>query len=283
MVSTAYGGLTMPTHIEWAEEAWNPVVGCSRVSSGCANCYAIPIAHRLEGNPNKKVSAPYRGLTVVRENGSVDWTGTVRLLSERLHIPLSWKKPRRVFVNSMSDLFHESLPFEDIEQVFEVMTWRIPSEDAEPDWVMPHTFLILTKRPERMAEFIASYGYGDAPNIWWGVSCEDQQTWEIRVPILLGTPVKVRWVSAEPVLDYIVPYGVDKLDWVVVGGESGPRARPCRLNRIEWMVRDCRSVGTPVFVKQLGSHLARVMGLEDRKGGNIEEFPSHLRVRGYPS
>ncbi len=217
------------TEIEWCDKVWNPVRGCSRVSAGCEHCYAMGQAHRFSG-PGK----PYDGLTTIRR-GKVDWAGHARLVPEMLDQPLRWKKPQRIFVNSMSDLFHESLSNEDIAAVFMVMA-------ACPQ----HTFQVLTKRPKRMLEwfrwadsYVASGGpdgaigvlmkvlgecpwplagvlvgdeaYSDAafeavdrewplPNVWLGVSVESQEQADKRIPVLLKTPAAVRFISAEPLL-----------------------------------------------------------------------------------
>lgn len=219
----------MPTEISWTDETWNPTVGCSKVSPGCKGCYAIRDAHRLAGNPNPKISKVYQGLTVI-QNGAPNWTGVVRLIEERLADPLRWRKPRRVFVNSMSDLFHEALPDEAIDRVFAVMA-LCPQ----------HTFQVLTKRPERMRDYCSSdetrWRVGiqilaiderlppkdgrsiplqfrpdsteDVPKLWalWplpnvqlGVSVEDQPTADARIPLLLQTPAAVWFISAEPLL-----------------------------------------------------------------------------------
>lgn len=332
----------MSTSIEWCDETWNPVVGCSRVSAGCDHCYAMGVAHR-------KMSEQHVGLTKLRPKGAarpgVDWTGEVRCLSERLAEPMRWKKPRRVFVNSMSDLFHPGVPFEFVAAVFGVMA-------ACPQ----HTFLVLTKRPRRAVEFFAwlpaqfpsAHERGAArgarwfawstyeldkhgkhifdyaaewpwplPNVHIGVSAEDQATFDERVPLLLQCPAAVRWVSAEPLLgpidmtrcgeyrgdpisalETIIGLGYERpaLDWIVVGGESGPGARVFDIAWARSIVRQCRDAGTPVFVKQLGARARFLPGddvtgyegiyqpldLHDRKGGDPQEWPADLRVRQYP-
>lgn len=191
--------------IEWTEASWNPIVGCSKVSEGCRNCYAIRAANRMNGN----VEA-YRGLTVMK-NGRSEWTGAMRFIEERLLQPLKWQRPRMIFVNSMSDLFHEDVSNDVIKKIFAVMAAA-----------KQHKFQVLTKRPERMKEFLQSYRisqvrkYGDLsdndgfdadsfiawplPNVWLGVSVEDQKTADERIPLLLQTPAAIRWISAEPLL-----------------------------------------------------------------------------------
>jgi protein gp37 len=318
------------TSIEWTDVTWNPVRGCSLVSAGCANCYAMKQAHRFSGN-----GLPYDGLTEMGPHGP-RWTGKIQLVPEAIDAPLHWKKPRRIFVNSMSDLFHEDVPDEFIQQVWATM--------ACADW---HTFQILTKRPERMHRFLCiedhwaqigrlvveispfaakrglhrkSKGQKIFGHLWLGVSVEDQATAEERVPILLQTPAAVRWVSVEPMLGPIqlgcggefFDYGVGRneqndprIHWVVVGGESGPGARPCDMAWIRSIVQQCRAAQVPCFVKQLGSQPFVVEGSQiaqewyalgatafmddcgsihakDKKGGDMAEWPEDLRVREWP-
>ena len=312
--------------IEWTRnpdgskgKAWNPVTGCTKVSQGCKHCYAEGIANRR---------LPHGGFT--------DRPFTeVRCHPERLDIPLRWRKPQRVFVNSMSDLFHEDVPDSFIDQVFAVMA-LCPQ----------HTFQVLTKRPERMREYasklrerslevaqravwlgiwddpeaaaadtVSALDAGFAPNVWLGVSVEDQATADERIPLLLETPAAVRWVSAEPLLEEVTIFSLDgpvdvpdgagsPLHWVVVGGESGPGARPFGLPWATHLVDQCRAVGAACFVKQLGARPtyadddARLddegwpehvkwgrngcLTLRDRKGGDPSEWPADLRVREWP-
>lgn len=254
------------TNIEWCDEVWNPTVGCSRVSAGCENCYAERFAHR-------GLAKSHRGLTVIR-GGRPGWTGQVRLVPEALERPLRWtRKPRWVFVNSMSDLFHEQVPFEYIAAVFGVML----AADK-------HDFIVLTKRPRRVLQFLdwlegASTNFRDrasavtvfacaklmkpvpAPdfptwpprNVILGVSVEDQKTADERVPLLAALPARVRAVSYEPAIG---PARIDmsSVDWLIVGGESGPGARPCDWRWLEAAADDAEAAGVPCFVKQLGSH-----------------------------
>jgi protein gp37 len=206
--------------IEWTDASWNPVAGCNLVSPGCTHCYAMREAHRLGGNPGP-AGDKYRGLTKVGANGAPVWNGVVRFWPQHLDQPLRWKRPRRIFVNSMSDLFHETLTFEEIAAVFGVMA-------AAPQ----HVYQVLTKRPERMLAFFAEARWGtvwslrlalelmplDSParralvnatlapphwplqNAWLGVSVENQATADERIPLLLETPAAVRWVSYEPAI-----------------------------------------------------------------------------------
>lgn len=262
--------------IEWTDATWNPVRGCSRVSAGCLNCYAERQAIRHAGP-----GGAYESL-VAKTNGHPVWTGKIRLVHELLGQPLRWKKPRRVFVNSMSDLFHPNVPDEFIDQVFAVMALC-------PE----HSFQILTKRPERMSRWFGPANNGaprdvivgitadrtvnirqrpchyqeewPLPNVWLGVSCEDQATADERIPLLLQTPAAVRFVSFEPLLGPIncseipIPgthgkmWDLRDLQWVIVGGESGPRARPCDVAWIRAIVQQCQEARVPKFVKQLGA------------------------------
>lgn len=271
------------TGIEWTNATWNPLRGCRRVSEGCRNCYAERVAARFSG-PGQ----PYEGLAKMTPSGP-RWTGTVRLVPELLDQPLRWNKPRMIFVNSMSDLFHENVPFEFIARVFAVM--------GMAQW---HTFQVLTKRPSRMLEFMGSLRGGhvlDVPreagdelwgsyllplrNVWLGVSVEDQAAADERIPLLLKTPAAVRWISAEPLLGPVdlrsirladggcldALQGIDtayqchyagKLNWVVVGGESGPNARPMHPDWARSLRDQCVAARVPYFFKQWGEFLPRI-------------------------
>lgn len=344
------------TSIEWTDATWNPVRGCSRVSKGCEHCYAETVAGRFSG-PGQ----PYEGLVRLRasgKHGRAQWNGTVRMVPEHLADPLRWTKPRRVFVNSMSDLFHEALAFEDIAAIFGVMA-------GAPH----HSFQVLTKRPERAREFFAWLDErgndpvrecSDAmearrvqwtwpelwpdwplPNVWIGTSVEDQATADERIPHLLACPAAVRFVSYEPALGpldlrrFMWPVHArwtgphpsadaaraagetvtmhrqalvhaDRvfIDWVIVGGESGPGARPFDLAWARSVVTQCREAGVPAFFKQAGAQPvdaprdaggfvvtqpggdpwpSRPVRLRHRKGADLSELPAELRVREFPS
>jgi len=249
----------MPTKIEWAEESWNPVTGCSRVSEGCANCYAERMAKRLAGRCGYPADDPFR----------------VTFHEDKLPAPLHWKKPRVVFVCSMGDLFHEDVTYEELTMVWNVM--------LEADW---HLFLVLTKRPERMREFIRV----PLPNVWLGVSAENQARADERIPVLLSIPAAKRFVSIEPMLgpvelgeylysDYDVAamdnqlltplegFKHIKLDWVIVGGESGPGARPIHPDWARSVRDQCRDAGVPFFMKQMTKKAP---------------IPDDLMIREYP-
>lgn len=316
------------TNIEWADRVWNPVTGCTKVSQGCKNCYAEGVANRFWGG---------RKFTDVQTH------------ADRLDAPLRWRKPARIFVNSMSDLFHEDVPDEFIDRVFAVMALA-----------RQHAFLALTKRPARMREYMTmpglskriaermiadherllikrreilpgnGFGLGGLrvwplPNVHLGVSVENQQTADERIPLLLQTPAVVRWVSYEPALgpiDFTAIHYTDedtecvwnaltgehevlnstspdcvttaedgntRLDWIVVGGESGPRARPFDIAWARQTVQQSKAAGVPVFVKQLGADprdphwdMGGMVTLRDSKGGDPSEWPEDLRVREWP-
>lgn len=216
------------TKIEWTDATWNPVTGCAKVSQGCKNCYAERDWKRLSAMPQ----------TVYFGRKFTD----VATHNDRLGQPLRWKRPRRIFVNSMSDLFHLDVPDDFIERVFAVMAHA-----------KQHTFQVLTKRPDRMrhvARYIADINGRPLPNVWLGVSVEDQETADERIPILLDTPAAVRWISAEPLLGPINLH--ERLDWVVAGGESGPNARPMHPDWLRSLRDQCNAAGVDFLFKQWG-------------------------------
>jgi len=324
------GEMSANTSIEWTDASWNPIRGlkgrwsCTKVSPGCQNCYAEAMNVRFGGPPY-----------TVGEDG-------LRLDYEALELPLRWRKPRRVFVCSMTDLFDTRVPAPWIEKIFDVMVRA-----------SHHTYQVLTKRSNRMRDILGPRPRGIGlyaaeglvprpwPHIWLGVSVEDQERADERVPDLLETPAAVRFVSAEPLLgpvdftrvdgstrDALKGYDFEliepwpdnppKVDWVIVGGESGPGARPCDLAWIRSIRDQCRAAGAAVFVKQLGRWIAGdhagfcaqswlfpggsrwvppVIGyradhrpegavafsLMDLKGGSWSEWPADLRVREWPT
>lgn len=301
--------------IEWTDATWNPVRGCTKISPGCKNCYASTFAER------------WRGVSGHAYEQGFD----LRLVPHKLEEPLHWKKPARVFVNSMSDLFQEGVPLDYIDKVFAVMA----ADNG-------HTFQILTKRPEIMREYMQSHDGArhipiaqamvhagewpkdlkiqiqwPLPNVWLGVSVENQQYADERIPILLQTQAAVRFVSYEPALgpvsfaEYVrgqkwvhSEHLMDGwLNWIIVGGESGPGARPFNIEWARDVVAQCQAANVACFVKQLGAkpqghydpcldvewellekkeHPLYAIGLKDRKGGDPEEWPTDLRVRQYP-
>lgn len=247
----------MPTKIEWCEETWNPSTGCDRVSEGCDNCYIErTIPFRMEGRR-------------FDENGKMG----VRLHPDRLDEPLHWHKPRRVFVNSLSDLFHPDVPADFILKVWETM-----SEAPQ------HTFQILTKRPQRMAGAVGAISdwLPVLPNVWLGTSIEsDRYTW--RANHVCDTPAAVRFLSLEPLLGPLPSLDLTDIDWVIIGGESGPGSRRIDLGWVREILAQCREAGAAPFVKQLGSCWSQRHGhSRDLKGGHIETFPEDLQVREYP-
>ncbi len=237
----------MSTKIEWADETWNPVVGCTKVSPGCQNCYAERMAWRL------KAMGLSQYQNVVDESG---WTGKIALAKSQMEKPLHWRKPRMIFVCSMSDLFHEEVPDQFIYRVLDVAM-----ETSH------HIYQVLTKRPVRMLEVTKDYcldkGLQRMPdNIWGLVSAENQDAADYRIPILLRCPFSTRGVSIEPMLgpvnarDYMRGLGryhtSSALDWVIVGGESGPDARPMNINWVRDIRDQCVKAYVPFFFKHWG-------------------------------
>lgn len=237
------------SRIEWTDATWNPVRGCTKISPGCANCYAETFAERFRGVPGH----PY-------EQGF-----DLRLAPEKLEAPLHWKKPRRIFVNSMSDLFQAGVPDGYILRVAEVM--------RRANW---HTFQVLTKRAERFRSLANNKlrSMTMLPHIWWGVSVEDKKYGVPRIKHLQDARVRVRFLSIEPLLEEIGDLDLTGIAWVIVGGESGHRARPMRK---EWVIsiRDqCRRAGVAFFFKQWGgvnkSRAGRRLG-----GRTYDEYPAN--------
>ena len=214
----------MSTHssIEWTDVTWNPVTGCTKISHGCKHCYAERMAKRLRKMGVEK----YRDGFAINVHESV------------LNDPLKWKQPRFVFVNSMSDLFHRSVPAAFVERVFDVMG-RAPQ----------HRFQVLTKRPSRVAQIEERLHW--TPNIWLGVSIETER-WMGRLATLKGTSAHVKFLSLEPLLGPLPNIELDGIDWVIVGGESGPGARPMEADWVRDIRDQCESSGVPFFFKQWG-------------------------------
>ncbi len=322
--------------IEWTEATWNPLVGCDRISPGCAHCYA-------KAQHDRRHKAFLAGKQMPIQYAKP--FEVVQLRPDRLEQPLRWRKARRIFVNSLSDLFHPDVPDAFIDRVFAVMA-LCPQ----------HTFQVLTKRADRMRAYFGvdryeliervetqlwemhtddttnAVGSWPLPNVWLGGSVENQHFADERIPLLLQTPAAVRFISAEPLLGPVdltsipvamwrhhpsgtreqvrvnalrsVEYFVDEgsiewpaLDWVIVGGESGPGARPFDLGWARSIIAECRAAGVAVFMKQIGVNprfdLSRddtsrllIRGdhfvCRDKKGGDIDEFPEDLRIREWP-
>lgn len=341
------------TGIEWTDRTWNPVTGCTKVSPGCDHCYAEGIARRFAGSK-------------AFPNGF-----DVTLRPERLDAPLRWRKSARVFVNSMSDLFHDQVPYKYIAEVFGVMavasgpfsgpasprrslgTFRMYPDGPEREASLPvadygpHTFQVLTKRHGRMRSLLNSQGFRVAvscaafrhacnrrtagaladwiehgplwplPNVWLGVSVEDQKRADLRIPALLDTPAAVRFLSCEPLIGPVdllgrLDHGCNEvgpaithdgyevrtdygtgiehdcdhqigIDWVIVGGESGAGARPMHLDWARALVEQCRSADVPVFVKQLGTAWARDTSVAGQPRYHVDPKGADWSVTGFPS
>ena len=256
--------------IAWTDATWTVTTGCQAVSSGCARCYAATMTKRLAamGLPE------YQGLL----GDSGHFNGNVRLLPKNLDKPLHWKKPRMIFVDSMSDLFHEAVPFEFIDRVFAMMK-RCGQ----------HVFQVLTKRPERMAAYLQTLKIAwPLPNVWLGTSVENQTALDARWGHLRAYPAAIRFLSIEPLLGpldlrakWVQGWGTD--DWIICGCESGPKRRPCEPEWIRSIVDQCAAAGVSCFVKQFP--LAR-----HRKGNpaphavshDPAEWPEWARVRQFP-
>ena len=289
--------------IEWTGFTWNPVTGCDKVSAGCKHCYAEIMHRRLRGMFPEKYSKPF--------------LGNVQLHEVVLYDPLKWKKDRLVFVNSMSDLFHKDVPFEFVDKVFAVMA------------VTQHTFQVLTKRPERLREYFSvnknelverwehaatDLGITDKKedpdaaacyifnrcekewplkNIWLGVSCENQEAADLRIPDLLNVPASVRFLSCEPLLGPLMLFGQTekysynwlgfgspnkKIDWVIVGGESGHKARPMHPDWVRSLGDQCARASVPFFFKQWGEYIDNQNMPRELVSGNYKQ---HVFGSGY--
>ena len=210
------------TPIEWTESSWNPVTGCTKISDGCKNCYAFALAKRLCAMHNPRY---INGFDITLHNDLID-------------LPLKWKKPRRIFVNSMSDLFHEDIPVEFIERVFFTM--------QKASW---HTFQILTKRSERLLELSSQLPWPS--NIWQGVTVENDPV-NFRIDHLRNTPAKVKFLSCEPLIGPLNNLNLNHIDWVIVGGESGPGARSMSEDWVKSIRDQCLAANTSFFFKQWG-------------------------------
>lgn len=230
--------------IEWTEATWNPVVGCKAVSPGCDHCYAARQASgRLKNIP------VYAGLA----EGGV-FNGEVRCLPERLNVPLHWRKPRRIFVNSMSDLFHPGVPYQFARSCFDVMRTCNGMSTAAGKTMPSHTFQVLTKRPGRMSAFALSRKLGYDPeqppaNVWLGTSIENDR-YAFRADHLRATPATVRFLSCEPLLGPLPSLDLTDIDWVIAGAESGSGARPMDLDWVREIRDACVAQGVAFFFKQ---------------------------------
>lgn len=301
--------------ILWTEATWNPTTGCSVISAACKNCYAMKLAGgQLKNHPSRT------GLTRDTSSGPV-WTGEVRFNEQWLDQPLHWKRPRKIFVCAHSDLFHESIPDEWIDRVFAVMGNVYCKMDT------PHTFQLLTKRADRIKRYLSDPGVSSRvtiamkamglglagenseprwplPNVWVGVSAENQATADERIPLLLQTPAALHWVSVEPMLGPIDLTGeylalrsggaypfrglatehrtklIDLLDWVVCGGESGDNARPMHPDWARDLRDQCSAAGVPFIFKQWGEHDYRMIRMGTKIAGRLLDGVQH---DGYPT
>lgn len=243
------------TSIEWTDATWNPVAGCTILTAGCTNCYAMRMAARLEAMGTKK----YAG-TTRKSGGRPKWTGHVVLDEKSLGLPHAWSSPRRVFVNSMSDLFHEEVPAPFIRQVWDTMA-------ATPR----HTYQILTKRPARMAEVLSDPLFPVLQNVWLGTSVEDDRVVS-RLDDLRRVPAAIRFVSFEPLIGSVARANLAGIDWAIVGGESGPGARPMEAAWVDEIQEICRDVGAAFFFKQWGGKNKKAAGREYR-GRTWDGYP----------
>lgn len=225
------------SRIEWTEATWNPVAGCTPVSPGCLNCYAARMALRLEHMPNA-TGKKYKGTAKRAKDGRPVFSGNINLDEAALDLPRSWRLGRIIFVNSMSDLFHDAVPLEYIQRVFKVM------EECPQ-----HTFQVLTKRPNRALDFAADLPW--PKNVWMGTSVESDKYFD-RIRVLQEIPAKVRFLSCEPLLGPLKRMPLKRIHWVIVGGESGPGARPMEAEWVHDIKDQCELSGVPFFFKQWG-------------------------------
>lgn len=244
------------TSIEWTDATWNPVAGCTVLSPGCTNCYAMRMAARLDAMGMEK----YRGLTR-KSGGRAKWTGKIRLDREGLRVPAKWRKPRRIFVNSMSDLFHDAVPAKFVAEVWSVIR-------STPQ----HTFQILTKRPDRMAKITAALPVLE--NVWLGTSVENADYLD-RIEHLREVKAAVRFISFEPLLGSVAAADLTDIHWVIVGGESGPRSRPMREEWVDEIEAACRDFKTAFFFKQWGGVRKKETGRRYRDQ-TFDEMPDVL-------
>jgi len=245
--------MALNSHIEWTDATWNPVRGCTKISPGCKHCYAETFAERFRGVKGH----PY-------EQGF-----DLRLVPEKLAEPFLWRSPKLVFVNSMSDLFHEDVPDEYIEMVCRVM--------ATAKW---HTFQVLTKRSSRLRDLLRGRlrFAAEQEHIWWGVSVEDRRYGLPRISHLQAAPTRVRFLSIEPLLEELGDFDLSHISWAIVGGESGPGARPMLE---EWVVsiRDlCAEARVPFFFKQWGGVRKKRNG-RSLQGRTYDEYPTRVRMQ----
>jgi len=240
--------LATKSSIEWTESTWNPVTGCNKISPGCKNCYAERLAKRLKAMGQANYKNGFR----------------LTLQPQMLELPLSWKKPQTIFVNSMSDLFHKNVPLEYIQQVFDVM--------KRAHW---HRFQVLTKRSERLAELSSQLEW--SPNIWMGVSVESQK-YISRIDDLRRTNARIKFLSLEPLIGSLKNLELSSIDWAIVGGESGYGARPIQEDWVIEIRNQCQKAGVAFFFKQWGGVNKKKTGrlLEDRTWDEMPEEKAQI-------
>ena len=247
--------------IEWTDATWSTQRGCDKVDPTCKNCYACKFSERFRGVPGNAFEQGF----------------DFRLVPENLEMPLHWKQPRKIFVNSMSDTFHKDAPDEYIVRVAKVM--------AEADW---HTYQVLTKRSERMRDLLNTKLKFAAklPHIWWGVSCGNRKHGLPRIAHLQAAHVTVRFLSLEPIIEDLGSINLTGINWLIIGGESGHGARPFQLDWARNLIRECQRQKVACFMKQVGRQPwdgGPRLKLASAKGGDPSEWPVDIHVREYPS
>lgn len=242
--------------IEWTDATWNPISGCTIISPGCTNCYAMRMAARLHamGHP------AYLG-TIRKSGRRPIWTGKIHLIEKALVIPSSWRKPRKIFVNSMSDLFQDDVPASFIRRVWDTM--------EQAHW---HTYQILTKRPENMLRVLSELGCDPLANVWLGTSVESEK-YKSRIAFLQKIPAHVRFISFEPLIGPVGKVNLSGIHWAIVGGEFGPRARHMDARWVEEIRRQCRQAKVEFFFKQWGGTNKKAAGRKYR-GRTWDAFPT---------
>lgn len=248
------------SEIEWTDVTWNPVAGCTMASDGCTNCYAMRMAARLQAMGHAKYSGTTR-----KSGGRSVWTGRVNLDESSLSAPLEWRKPKRIFVNSMSDLFHAAVPNQFIQRV-----WRVMGDCPQ------HHFQILTKRPDRMAEMFKSGAIQSCQNVWVGTSVESDEV-ASRVKELKKIKDSTLFVSFEPLIARVSNVDLRGVHWAIVGGESGPKSRPMEEEWVERLYEICRRDDVAFFFKQWGGRNKKAAGRE-LHGRTYDEYPLELEA-----
>jgi protein gp37 len=244
------------SNIEWTEATWNPIAGCSVISPGCTNCYAMRMAARLQAMGLAKY------VDTTRKSGNRHiWTGRVNIDEMALTAPITWRKPQRIFVNSMSDLFQEAVDDDFVRRLWQVM--------EKAHW---HTFQVLTKRPARMLRVLSQPEFSKLPNVWLGTSVENDGFLN-RLDLLRRVPAYVRFISFEPLLGPITDPDLSGMHWAIVGGESGPRARPMERSWVEKLRDSCQRQGVAFFFKQWGGRRKKNTG-RLLEGRTWDEYPS---------